>query len=49
MNGYPYLEAHIEDTGQLVRCDPIPQMASDHKDKDKDDGDGNDDQASPSP
>ena len=49
MNGYPYLEAHIEDTGQLVRCDPIPQTASDHKDKDKDDGDGNDDQASPSP
>jgi hypothetical protein len=49
MDGHPYLEAHIEDTGQLVRCDPVPQTASDHKDKDKDDGDGNDDQTSPSP
>jgi hypothetical protein len=49
MNGHPYLEAHIEDTGQLVRCDPIPQTATDHKDVDKDDSSGAHDQASPRP
>ena len=36
MDGRPYLEAHIESTGQLVRCDPIPQTATDHQAKDKD-------------
>ena len=40
-DGHPYLEVHIEDTGQLVRCDPIPQTAADNKDTDH--------QASPSP
>jgi hypothetical protein len=49
MDGHPYLEAHIEDTGQLVRCDPVPQTAADHKDDDKDDISGAHDQASPSP
>ena len=47
MDGHPYLEAHIEDTGQLVRCDPIPQTAADRKTKDN--GSGDDVQASPSP
>ena len=40
MNGHPYLEAYIEDTGQLVRCDPIHQKATDQKAKDKDNGSG---------
>ena len=48
-DGHPFLEAHIEDTGQLVRCDPISQAAADHKAKDKDNGSGDGDQASPSP
>ena len=48
MNGYPYLEAHIEDTGQLVRCDPIPQTAADHKTKEKRNLSADDDQARPS-
>jgi hypothetical protein len=47
MDGHPYLKAYIEDTGQLVRCDPIPPKAPDHKAKDKDNG-GEDDQAGPS-
>lgn len=46
-DGHPYLEAHIEDTGQLVRCDPVPQTAADHKAQDKDKGSGDGDQASP--
>lgn len=49
MDGRPCLEAHIESTGQLVRCDPIPQTATDHKAKDKDNGGSEDDQVSPSP
>jgi hypothetical protein len=48
-DGHPYLEAHIEDSGQLVRCDPIPQTATNRKDKDKDSGGGDEDQVSPSP
>jgi hypothetical protein len=46
MDGHPYFNAYIEDTGQLVRCDPIPQTSADEKDKqkNKDDGSGNDDQ-----
>jgi hypothetical protein len=49
MDGHPYLEAHIEDTGQLVRCDPVRQTASGNKDDDKDDSSRSHDQASPSP
>jgi len=50
-DGQPYLEAHIGDSGQLVRCDPIPQTSADDKDKhkNKEDGSGNDDQPGPSP
>jgi hypothetical protein len=48
-DGHPYLEAHIEDTGQLVRCDPVPQTAADHKAKDRDNGSGDGNQTSPSP
>jgi len=43
LNGQPYLEAHIADTGRILRTDENPDMA----DKgDDDDGDAN---ASPSP
>jgi hypothetical protein len=27
-DGQPYLEAHIVDSGQLVRCDPIPSPSA---------------------
>jgi hypothetical protein len=47
MDGHPYLNAYIEDTGQLVQCDPIPQKATDHKANDKDNC-SEDDQAGPS-
>jgi hypothetical protein len=44
-DGQPYLEVHIGDSGQLVRCEPIPQTSADDKDKhkNKEDGSGNDD------
>ena len=48
-DGHPYLEAHIANTGQLVRCDPIPQTAANDKGKDKENGSNDSDQASPSP
>jgi hypothetical protein len=42
LNGQPYLEVHIADTGKIVRTDENPDMAD--KDDDADDSD-----ASPSP
>ena len=44
LNGQPYLEVHIADTGQVLRRDENPDMAD--KDDDADDSDAN---ASPSP
>ncbi|MBV8815335.1 MAG: hypothetical protein JO271_12665 [Verrucomicrobia bacterium] len=43
LEGHPYLEAHIGDTGRLVRCDPIENATG------EDQGRDDDDQASPSP
>jgi hypothetical protein len=43
LDGHPYLEAHIGDTGRLVRCDPIEDATG------EDQGKEDDDQASPSP
>ena len=43
LNGQPYLEVHIADTGKVVRTDENPDMA------DKDDDDDSDANASPSP
>jgi hypothetical protein len=42
LNGQPYLEVHIADTGQVLRTDESPDIAN--KDDDADDTD-----ASPSP
>ena len=43
LNGQPYLEVHIADTGKVLRTDENPDMA------DKDDDDDSDANASPSP
>jgi hypothetical protein len=43
LNGQPYLEVHIADTGKVVRTDENPDMA------DKNDNDDSDANASPSP
>jgi hypothetical protein len=43
LNGQPYLEAHIADTGQVLRTDENADTA------DKDDDDDSDAKASPSP
>jgi hypothetical protein len=43
LNGQPYLEVHIADTGQILRTDENPDMA------DKDDGDDSDSDAKASP
>ena len=43
LNGQPYLEVHIADTGQILRTDENPDMA------DKGDDDDSDANASPSP
>jgi|GEM_PF-1589981 hypothetical protein len=47
MDGHPYLKADIGDTGQLLRCDPIPQTATGNKDKEN--GDDDNGRAIPSP
>jgi hypothetical protein len=43
LDGHPYLEAHIGDTGQLVRSDPIENATGEDQGKD------DEDEASPSP
>jgi hypothetical protein len=45
LNGQPYLEAHIADTGQVLRTDENPDMA----DKDDDEDSGANPSPSPSP
>ena len=45
LDGKPYLEVHIADTGQVLRTDENPQTA----DADNDDGDNDTGRPSPSP